>query len=293
MKSEVYKVLISCPGDLLESVNPIEKEIHNFNERYGERNGIHLRVVHWKKDSYPQVGGRPQDILNNQIVDNSDMCIALFWTRFGSKTEMYGSGTEEEIERMINRNKTVFLYFLDKPLEPSKIDKDQYEKVIMFKERNKNNVLYFEYSDDSELLEGIVKHLEKHFDNMKEIEKSESNKLILWVDDQPVNNGNYIDYFRDIGLEVDLALSTQRAESLLAKNMYSLVISDMGRKEGIREGYEILEKVKNNYKDTPVIFFTSDGSKAEYKEEAKSNGAIDSVDSFKELLSLVLGILKR
>ena len=33
--------------------------------------------------------------------------------------------TEEEIERMLSMGKQVFLYFLDKPLSPSKIDLEQ------------------------------------------------------------------------------------------------------------------------------------------------------------------------
>ena len=59
----------------------------------------------------------------------------MFWTRFGSPTEKYGSGTEEEIEEMIASGKQVFLYFLDKPMPPSEMDSDEYKKVKAFKEK--------------------------------------------------------------------------------------------------------------------------------------------------------------
>jgi DNA-binding NtrC family response regulator len=40
---------------------------------------------------------------------------------------------------------------------------------------------------------------------------------------------------------------------LFAKNHYALIISDMGRKEGKKEGYVLLEKVREINTDIPFI----------------------------------------
>lgn len=60
---------------------------------------------------------------------------AIFWTRFGTPTDKYGSGTEEEIEEMLSAGKQVFMYFLDAPKNPSKVDMEQYKKLENFKEK--------------------------------------------------------------------------------------------------------------------------------------------------------------
>lgn len=122
---KVYDLLISCPSDVSEYVEMLEKEINHFNNLFGRKNDIIVRTRYWSRDSYSGFGNQPQELLNKQIVDSSDMAVGVFWTRFGSPTENYGSGTEEEIERMLSEGKQVFLYFLDKPLSPSKTDLEQ------------------------------------------------------------------------------------------------------------------------------------------------------------------------
>ena len=58
--------------------------------------------------------------------------LLYFGTRFGTATDNYGSGTEEEIEEMLSADKQVFMYFLEAPIIPSNIDIKQYEKVQEF-----------------------------------------------------------------------------------------------------------------------------------------------------------------
>ncbi|WP_353622123.1 hypothetical protein [Halocella sp. SP3-1] len=61
--------------------------------------------MHWETSAFPESGKRPQALLNKQIVNDSDAAIAIFWTRFGTPTEEYDSGTEEEIEKMLKSDK--------------------------------------------------------------------------------------------------------------------------------------------------------------------------------------------
>lgn len=125
----LYNLLISCPGDIKEEVTLIESAVDEFNELYAETLGITIKTRHWSKSSYAQSGGKPQALLNEQFVNKCDAAVAIFWTRFGSPTDEYGSGTEEEIEIMLQSGKQVFMYFSDKPIPPSKINGDGYEKI--------------------------------------------------------------------------------------------------------------------------------------------------------------------
>ena len=98
----LYNLLISCPGDIKEEVTLIESAVDEFNELYAETLGITIKTRHWSKSSYAQSGGKPQALLNEQFVNKCDAAVAIFWTRFGSPTDEYGSGTEEEIEIISN-----------------------------------------------------------------------------------------------------------------------------------------------------------------------------------------------
>ncbi|RKJ45385.1 hypothetical protein D7X98_07455 [bacterium 1XD8-76] len=125
----LYNLLISCPGDIKGEVALIESAVDEFNELYADPLGITIRTRHWSKSSYAQSGGKPQALLNEQFVNRCDAAVAIFWTRFGSPTDEYGSGTEEEIEIMLQSGKQVFMYFSDKPISPSQMNDEGFKKI--------------------------------------------------------------------------------------------------------------------------------------------------------------------
>ena len=141
----LYNLLISCPGDVKEEIALIESAVDEFNEYYADTLGITIKTRHWSKSSYAQSGGKPQSLLNEQFVDKCDAAVAIFWTKFGSPTDEYGSGTEEEIERMLQSGKQVFMYFSDKPIAPSDMNDEGYKKIQAFREKYKDRGIYFTY----------------------------------------------------------------------------------------------------------------------------------------------------
>lgn len=152
----IYDILLSCPSDVAD-LKPIVKECFDeFNRLFGELNNIRLELKHWSSDSYPKSGGKAQDLLNDIFIHDCDMCIALLGNRFGSPTEKYDSGTQEEIEDMINAKKQVFMYFIEGAVDPSKIDLEQLQKVRDFK---------LKYADDK----GIYNTIKSNDDFKKEL----------------------------------------------------------------------------------------------------------------------------
>ena len=138
-----YELLISCPSDVREEIGIIEECVDNFNNEHKDHDGVFIETVHWSKNSHPESGAKPQAILNEQIVKKCDATVAIFRTRFGTPTDKYGSGTEEEIEITLQANKKVFLYFLD--YSPSDEQKEEYDKIQDFKERFAKRGLYGTY----------------------------------------------------------------------------------------------------------------------------------------------------
>ena len=171
-----YQVLISCPGDINAEHEIITQVINDFNKLFGRDNKVSLVPINWKTDSYPKLGNKPQDILNKQIVDDCDAAIAIFWTRFGSPTDNYGSGTEEEIDRLIESGKQVFLYFSNAAIAPANIDSNQLNKVREYRKRMESRGLFCVYSNPDEFRTILTRHLALHF--LKKIEDCSDNNSV-------------------------------------------------------------------------------------------------------------------
>lgn len=172
----VYNLLISCPGDVVDAVKVIEDVVDNFNQKYNSTLNLGVRTRYWKKSSYPQSGGKPQDLLNKQIVKDCDLAVAIFRTRFGTPTDKYGSGSEEEIEIMINAGRQVFLYFDDSPISPSEIDTGQYQKVKDFEEKYRTRGIYFSFKSLDEFRNQFDAHITQYFMTLEKVNEITNKK---------------------------------------------------------------------------------------------------------------------
>jgi hypothetical protein len=110
---------------------------------------------------------------------------------------------------------------------------------------------------------------------------------ILWVDDRPGNNVFEREAFGALGIKFDLALTTTEALKKLSQKRYSAVISDMGRVEGPKEGYVLLEQFRKIDKATPYFIYA--GSKSpEHVKEAELRGAQGTTNNPHELIKMVI-----
>ena len=180
----VYDLLLSCPGDVLDLKPTVEECVKSFNSSIGEINNVRIELKHWSTDSFPQSGDKPQNILNRQFVDDCDLCVALLGIRFGTPTDNYDSGTEEEIEKMLERDKQVFLYFVERNVDPSKIDLDQYKKVQEFKKKYTDKGVYTVVKSAEELRSNFQNALSLYFiklvaPNTTELQPTLAPKLVI------------------------------------------------------------------------------------------------------------------
>jgi hypothetical protein len=105
------------------------------------------------------MGAPPQEVLDQQILDDADILIGIFGTRIGTPTEEYISGTVEEIKRHCGAGKTAKVYFSDAPIQPSLIDPRQYDALQAFKEECKTGGLYATYESLDSFKELFPQHL--------------------------------------------------------------------------------------------------------------------------------------
>ena len=154
-----YKILIASPNDVTRERKAIPEAINFWNSLNSEQFKVSLLPVMWETHSTPEMGSRPQEIINRQLVDTCDILIGAFWTRIGTYTGEAESGTVEEIEKFIDAGKPVMLYFSSIPVVPESIDQEQYKRLKNFKAKCMKNGLVKDYSSITELREKIITHL--------------------------------------------------------------------------------------------------------------------------------------
>lgn len=154
-----YKVLVASPSDVKPERKAISEVIYQWNINVGRILGVVLDAVMWETHATPEMGDRPQAIINKQLVEGSDILIGTFWTRIGTHTGVAASGTVEEINQFIRVGKPALLYFSSTPISPDKIDATQYQQVRQFMDQCKDNGLYFGYKSVSELRKYVYEHL--------------------------------------------------------------------------------------------------------------------------------------
>jgi hypothetical protein len=108
----------------------------------------------WEHDVAPGFGAEPQEVINGQLGESWDIYLGLMHARFGSATQKFGSGTEEEFEHAYAlwkaepSKRRVMFYFKIASVDPYKVDLDQVAKVRRFREKVSNlGGLYKEFSD--------------------------------------------------------------------------------------------------------------------------------------------------
>jgi hypothetical protein len=158
----VFRVLIASPGDLAEERKTIEDTIHQWNADEGFDAKVVLLPVRWETHAVPEQGDRPQGILNRRLVDHCDILIGAFWTRIGSPTGSYASGTLEEIDRFFQSGRPTLLYFSTRDARLADLDLEQYRQVVEVKQRFKARGLFDEFSSPHELAGKLSRHLREH-----------------------------------------------------------------------------------------------------------------------------------
>lgn len=112
-------------------------------------------------------------------------------------------------------------------------------------------------------------------------------KTILWVDDTPENNRLAVRALSRLRIHVESALSTEDALRHLDRNPdVDLIISDMGRRESDRAGYELLEQIRGRGIKKPFAIFAGSDSPA-FRQEAAKRGAQLSTNDVGELLNFI------
>jgi DNA-binding response OmpR family regulator len=110
---------------------------------------------------------------------------------------------------------------------------------------------------------------------------------VLWVDDNPQNNGEEKRFLERRKIAVYQVTTSEEALALLAMYEYRAVISDMNRNNEPLEGIELVREMRRRKDETPFVLYTFVPSTAQHRLLAEAGGQAATTTS-KELYAAIL-----
>jgi hypothetical protein len=157
--SQVFNVMIASPSDVRQERVIAQEVIYEWNAAHSDSKKIVLRPLGLESDASPELGDRPQEIINRQILARSDLLVAIFWTRLGSPTGKAVSGTVEEIKQHLSAGKVVMLYFSSAPVPPDRVDLEQLSSLKKFRQEIYDRGLIETFQDAMDFRRKFSRHL--------------------------------------------------------------------------------------------------------------------------------------
>ena len=158
--ARVFNVMIASPSDVASEREIVREVIYEWNAVHSEDRNIVLLPVGWESHSSPEMGARPQEIINEQTVDRCDLLVGIFGTRIGTDTGEYSSGTVEEIENHIKSGKPAMLYFSNQLGDSRNFETEQYTELMKWKEYYQSRGLCESYDSDSDFKDKFFRQLQ-------------------------------------------------------------------------------------------------------------------------------------
>jgi hypothetical protein len=141
MNVKIIKCFIASPGDTLNERESCDKVFSEINKSVGQKFNFRIESIKWENDSRPSFGGYSQDVINSQLGNDYQIFIGIMYKKFGTATNIAGSGTEEEFNNAYNRfvngeNIEIMFYFNDAaPSRLSELNLIELHKINAFKEK--------------------------------------------------------------------------------------------------------------------------------------------------------------
>ena len=184
--AKVYRIMIGAPSDIKDEIQIAFKAINHWNILNSEQNKIVLLPLHWSTHSYPSADDRTQKLLNEQLVEKSDLLVCVFGTRIGTPTGSDISGTVEEINEHIKARKGVMIFFKRSADDISSLDLSQSQKLKEYKNSIKDKVLWCDYQTANDFDNLLIDKLQLYISD-KWIAKQEKENPSLSILDSLSN----------------------------------------------------------------------------------------------------------
>jgi hypothetical protein len=165
MKTSVrtdVNIFIASPQDVKAERDCARSIIAEINDGFLRGKDYQLKVTRSEESTYAAYGYDPQFIINEQITEDFDAVLVMFWHRVGTKTPREISGTVEELRRAEKQHKKtgrpqIMIYFKVGGIHPFDTDLKQLEHVRKIRKLVSKKGYYKEFLDEDQFSQ-IFKH---------------------------------------------------------------------------------------------------------------------------------------
>lgn len=165
-ETTVLQIFVASPSDVAEERIALEIVVTQLNQIWSKSLGLTLELIKWETNVHPSFSRDVQSVINEQINQDYDIFIGIFWNRIGTPTPRATSGSIEEFNNAFSRFQLtknapeIMLYFKDAPIAPSKIEIDQLNAVLNFKKSlSDKGGLYSIFEDQTSFESSLRAHL--------------------------------------------------------------------------------------------------------------------------------------
>ena len=142
--------MIVSPSDVSEEREVAKNLLYKWNEINSRTRCITFSVLGYDINAHADSGCHPQESLNHQLLEQADLIIAIFWTKLGTPTTEYSSGSVEEISKHIEKGKRALIYFSNKKIKPNGINAEEYRKLQDYKQSIQDKAFYKNFSTEKD-----------------------------------------------------------------------------------------------------------------------------------------------
>ncbi|EKE05274.1 MAG: hypothetical protein ACD_19C00373G0002 [uncultured bacterium] len=246
----LYKIFVASPSDLSDERSLLEEVIDELNISTFNNSDIKVELIKWETHANPDIGEYPQNVINKDIGNNYDIFIGILWSKFGSATPNYKSGTEEEFYNAYKRYREshsvkIMFYFKQEPIPIDLIDPESIKSIRKFKsELGEKGLLYWDYNTTEEFQKLLRIQLARKIQELNQVSKDkpvliEKVEVVPELEDELgiidyIENGTeYFDDIEDIILRMTDSIEwigkrfNERTEEI---NKHTILNPQMGTK---------------------------------------------------------------
>ena len=160
----VYRVFIASPGDTAKERDLAEKVINQWNTINSKNRKMVLLPLRWENNAAPDMSMNGQDIIDKELLEESDILIGIFKARIGSPTTNSISGTVGEITKHVEAGKLAMLYFFNGSISMNH-DSEQLNSVRQLKADFQSKGLTADYKTSGNLVDKLRHQLAIHMNS--------------------------------------------------------------------------------------------------------------------------------
>lgn len=167
------RIVVASPNDVLPERDCIQLVLNELNSNLARQRNLDLKLIRWETDSFPGFHpDGPQGLIDEVLrIEDCDILIGIFWTKFGTPTPDAESGTEHEFLRAYNawkekRRPQIMFYFNQQSYLPKNVSEaEQLLQVFKFKEKFPKEGLTWKYEGKNHFKELIHQHLVNYIEH--------------------------------------------------------------------------------------------------------------------------------